>query len=284
MTDLFYWGGPVTDKQPKAVAWERPTAILSDGRTGSDAASAAYREFSAKDGFAWQQMARKAKIEPEQLGSLGIGGFSAFHGFANAFLRNDQDRRRVKYVHLADACFMGRGATEPFGGYLKYAVEAASGLDKLMVVTTNGPWGEPIYYCWDYGPPKGKVCYDLTSGAQCFALVWNGVLDALGPEAESQVVQPIAPPGVKPPDRAMQIGNLLWFHYEPAGGDSHGMHVHELATPYLQFFGAPWMARSQYPGMPVPKGMSRGWKLAAVGIGAAALTGLGLYLHRRLSK
>lgn len=282
MTDLVYWGGPVMATQAKNVAWEQPTAILNYGRTGGNNFTV-YQDLAAHDGFAWAEMARRAGLDPASVGSVGIGGFSAFHAFANSYLKNPEDRGRTSYVHLADACFEHEGATEPFSGYLQYAIEAAAGAGKLMTVTTNGPWDEAIHYCWDYGPPQGRVCYDLTSGAQCFRLVWDAVLAALGPDASERIVQPIVPAGIRQPDRAMQLGNLIWLHYEPVGGDPHGMHVRELATPIMQFYGAPWLARRVFPGMPPPEGgSSLVGPIVGLAVGAAGLAAAYLYLrHRR---
>lgn len=237
--DLFYWGGPVTSKQAKQVAWKRPTEILTYGRDGSNANAAVYDELSAADGFAWAEMARRAGIDPNQLGSLGIGGFSAFHGFANRMLLNPVDRSRVKYVHLADACFQGAASSDPKRGFVEFGKLAATDPDKLMVVTTNGPWGEDIHYCYE------GTCYDLTSGALCMQRVWETVLAETGLSGEVRV--PKTPAGVPAPTRAMAVGNLLWFHYE---NNDHAFHVHSIATPYMQAFGAPFMAGKTYPGEP----------------------------------
>jgi len=251
MTDLLYWGGPVTPSQARKVIWERPTAILSYGRDGSSANAQLYRDLSAADGFAWRAMARKAGLDPDELGSLGIAGFSAFHGFGDAMLKNPTDRDRVCYVHLADACFQGRLDTTPKRGYVEFAKLAADlNHGKLLVATTNGPWGANIHYCYDYGPPKGNVCYDLTSGARCMSFVWDSVMAELG-LTDADVWEPMPPGDVPAPTRAMAIGNFLWFHYEsPDTSDPHGFHANVIATPYMQHFGAPWMASLTYPGMP----------------------------------
>lgn len=238
MTDLFIWGGPVTSSQPKQVQWQRPTKVLTVSNLGSSANSAAYASFAAGQ-VAWPALASKAGIEPDELGSLGIGGFSAFHGFANPMLSSDADRQRVCYAHLADACFSGAGATDPKRGYYLFGLEAALG-HKLLVVTSNGPWDEDIHYCHD------GTCYSLTSGSKCVMAVW----DAVRQSTEVSVRTPALPQGLFPPDRAMQMGNFIWLHYEPRDqADPHGMHVHKLAAPLMQFFGAPWMARRTYPGM-----------------------------------
>jgi hypothetical protein len=220
-------------------------------------------------------MCERAKISPEELGNLGIGGFSAFHGFANAFLKNAEDYSRCAYVHLADACFLGAGATSPHAGYAKFATDAAMGLSgKMMTATTNGPWGKPLSYSWDYG--NGDVVnFNLTSGAQCFELVWNEAT-----KGGLNVSTPETPPGMPPPDRAMRVGNLIWLHYEkmvsglpkPCGGEysPHGWHVVALATPMMSHFGAPWMADVR-PGLSGLLGGGSMLKTAIVaGVGALA--------------
>jgi hypothetical protein len=267
MTDLFVWGGPVTSKQPSAVQWERPTKILTVSREGSSANQQAYQGFAGA-GAGWPALAAKAGISPDDLGSLGIGGFSAFHGFAGAMLSNPEDRNRIGYVHLADACFQGTGARTPKAGYLEYAIEAARG-DKLLVATSNGPWDQDIHYCYDYPDERGHTCYSLTSGSRCIQNLWEAASASTG----VKVTTPQIPPAVPAPSLAMQMGNFLWFHYEPtvAPGDSHGFHVRDLATPYIQFFGAPWMARRTYPGMPEGSGSKLWYAVAGAAAAAGAL-------------
>jgi hypothetical protein len=267
MTDLFVWGGPVTPKQPNAVQWLRPTQVLTVSREGSSANYTAYQQFAA-GGPGWPAMASKAGIAPEHLGSLGIGGFSAFHGFANAMLKNPADLERTTYVHLADACFMPAGSTSYKDGFMNFALEAARGR-KLLVATSNGPWGEDIHYCYTYPDERGRTCYSLTSGSKCIENLWNAVRSRTG----VAVTTPKYPPGVAPPSRAFQMGNFLWFHYDPTGNpEPHGFHVHKLATPYIQYFGAPWMAKRTYPGMP-EESSTEDKILFAVG-GAAVAGGL----------
>jgi len=268
MTDLFVWGGPVTPKQPNAVQWGKPTKVLTISNTGSDKNQAAYQALAAS-GFAWPALATKAGIDPAELGSLGIGGFSAFHGFANTMLANPEDRARVSYVHLADACFQSTGTRSPKSGYYQFALEAVRG-QKLLVATSNGPWDEDIHYCYDYGDARGNVCYALTSGSRCIQNVW----EAVAAETGASVKTPKIPPGVPAPSRAMQMGNFLWFHYDPSvDPEPHGFHVIKLGTPFIQYFGAPWMASRTYPGMP-EGGSSQSTKIFYAIGGAAAAAGI----------
>jgi hypothetical protein len=259
------------------VAWRRPTAVLSVSagtpRNTSDEQYGVYAWLAARDGYAWKQMAEKAKINPAELGSLGIAGFSAFHGFANGFLKNPVDAARCCYVHLADACFLGAGATKPHEGYAKFATEAALGKgDKLMVATTNGPWGKPLEYSYDYGDPSGPVHFSLTSGAQCFELTWNAAMAAVGGKPS----KPEVPPGLPEPSRSFRVGNLIWLHYEtmtkglpnPCKGEYtlHGWHVSALATPLMQYYGAPWMAGERGGALSAPGGSTA--KLVVAGAAA----------------
>jgi len=270
MTDLLVWGGPVYAKTAQSVTWGAPTKVLTLARDGSQASAALYQQLSAKDGFAWAELARRAGIDPAQLGSLGLAGFSAFHGLANPMLASPIDRERVCYVHLADACFSGAGATAPKSGYLAFALDAVRG-DALLVATTNGPFGEDIHYCYE------ETCYDLTSGAKCIAAVWDAALRETG----ADVRRPEVPPGVPTPTNAWQMGNFLWFHYESLPGDPHGAHANQLAAPYMQFFGAPWMADRTYPGMRTES--STAAKLAAAAAGFAAVLG-GAWAYSRFRR
>jgi hypothetical protein len=275
VTDLLVWGGPVTSKQPSAVQWLRPTKVLTVSREGSSANYSAYQQF-ASGGAAWPALSLKAGIPPDSLGSLGIAGFSAFHGFANAMLKNPADLERVTYVHLADACFLPAGSTSAKEGYLNFALQAVAGR-KLLVATSNGPWNEDIHYCYDYPDERGHTCYSLTSGSKCIQNLFEAVRERTGAE----VTTPKIPPGVPAPSKAFQMGNFLWFHYDPTvDAEPHGFHVHKLATPYMQFFGAPWMAGHTYPGMPQGKSSSNKMFYAIGGAAAAALAVIGWRRYR----
>lgn len=294
MTDLIAFGGPAGPCYAQKVAWERPTKVISvaagTARNTSTDQQAVYQQLSSRDGYAWKAMAQRAAIDPAELGNVGIAGFSAFHGFANAFLKNPADFDKCCYVHLADACFLGAGAKEPHAGYAAFAKQAAAGAGgKLMVATTNGPWGKPLSYSWTY-PEGDVVTFNLTSGAQCFELVWN----ASG-AAGMNVSTPEIPPGVPQPTRAMRVGNLIWCHYEtmtsglpkPCGGEytQHGWHVTALSTPYMQHYGAPWMAGRrgglQLPGLSVgggsidPQQMAKG----AIALGVGAMLVYAIWRH-----
>lgn len=286
--DLMAFGGPAGPCYAQKVGWLRPTTVLSvsagSARNTSTDQAAVYSGLAARDGYAWKAMCEKAKVAPADLGSLGIGGFSAFHGFANAFLKNPQDSAKCSYVHLADACFQGAGATTPHAGYLAFAKKAVSG-SKLMTVTTNGPWGKALSYSWTY-PEGDTVKFNLTSGAQCFELVWNAAAGA-----GINVAVPEIPPGVPQPTKAIRVGNLIWCHYEqmtpglaaPCGGEysQHGWHVVALATPFMQHYGAPWMAGKT-------SGLTSGLRLDSdkakqlVAVGVAAL--LGWFIWRRFRR
>lgn len=288
MTDLMAFGGPAGPCFAQKVAWQRETAIISVSantpKGKSDEQQAVYSALAARDGYGWKAMAQKAGIDPANLGNLGIGGFSAFHGFANAFLKNPADFDRCCYVHLADACFLGAGATQPHAGYAAFAKQAALG-NKMLTVTTNGPWGKDIHYSWTY--PDGTVYRgDLTSGAKCFELAFN----ASG-AAGMNPTTPEVPPGLPQPSRSFRVGNLIWLHYEtmtsglpkPCGGEysPHGWHVTALAIPTMSFYGAPWMAgkgRSEGGGGLVLPGLGSGGSNASRGLLAVGAAGLVAYL------
>lgn len=278
MTDLFIWGGPVTSCPTTKIAWVRPTASLTLAADGSSANASIYASLAQAEGFAWKAAARKAGIAPEEVEKIAIAGFSAFHGFADAWLSNPEDRARTNYVHLADACFSGAGTTAPKQGYLAYAQLAADpSSGKMLTTTTNGPSNQDIHYNVD------GVQYDLTSGSKCFGNVWDAVTG--GSEGSPAEV----PPGMPQPTRNRRVGNLAWFHYEtnsagyptPCGGgtDAHVWHANVLAIPFIQSYGVPFMAAS---GLSLPiagLGGSVG-KLIAI----AAGLGVGYLGYRALTR
>jgi hypothetical protein len=185
------------------------------------------------------------------VGSIGFGGFSAFHGFLNPMLASPGVAERTTYVHLADACFSGAGATEPKSGYLAFARRAVAGQAR-MTVTTNGPWGKDISYS---GPADSKYAgqqFNLTSGAKCFQAVWDAVTGG------SYGGDPEVPPGLPPPARAYRKGELYWWHYDSGLKDPHGGHVTTLSQPIMQMYGVPWMANPS-------SGSSVNWLAGAAG-------------------
>ncbi|MHC4617164.1 MAG: hypothetical protein ACYTEQ_05355 [Planctomycetota bacterium] len=225
--DFFYWGGPVYCTQANNLKWERPTKVFCNPQ-GGIANQNYYYGLKGGTGTPLDNLLKRAKLDPATVGSIGFGGFSAFHQFLNPLLKEPEDNKRVDYVHLSDACFQGYLASKPHAGFLAFGKRAVAGAAR-MTVTTNGPWGQNIRYS------HAGHDYHLTSGGKCFKLVW----DALGVSSRGE---PDVPPGIPPPDKAFRAGQLYWFHYEQGGrADSHGYHVRELAQPIMQFYGVPWM-------------------------------------------
>lgn len=232
--DFFYWGGPVYCKQANNLVWERPTKVLCNPQEGSSNSTAFYGLGSDPLGALF----RKAGLDPSSVGSIGFGGFSAFHQFLNPALKLPEVCNRVDYVHLADACFQGAGSTQPHTGYVAFAKRAVAGSAR-MTITTNGPWGKDISYSGPTGSKYEGQQFNLISGAKCIELVWRAVV---GEPVESSAD---VPPGVPSPQRIFRKGELYWFHYESGLKDPHGDHANLLAQPYMQMYGVPWMAGSR---------------------------------------
>lgn len=251
MTDFFYWGGPVYCKQAKNLEWLRPTKVLCNPQEGSSNSTAFYGLGSDPLGALF----RKAGLDPAQVGSIGFGGFSAFHQFLNPLLKIPAACERVDYVHLADSCFQGAGATSPHTGYVAFAKRAVAGKAR-MTVTTNGPWGKAISYTGD-GKYAGQK-FNLTSGAQCFELVWRAAAGELVGSAE-------APTGIPQPTKTFRKGELYWFHYESGLGDPHGDHANVLAQSYMQKYGVPWMGGERGLSIGDPKSIAVGAIFAVLG-------------------
>lgn len=254
MTDFFYWGGPVYCSTAEKLTWERPTTLMCKPLEGSSNRSF----FSTLGSDPISSLLSKSGVS--ERASVGFGGFSAFHGFLDPLLQAQADQ--VDYVHLADACFQGSGATAPKKGLLAFAKRAVAGKAR-MTVTTNGPWDKDIHYWGPAGSKYEGVEFSLTSGAKCFGNVWR---EATGGKGEGIAD---VPPGVPQPSRIFRAGELYWFHYEGSGvKDPHGWHTNELARPYMQMYGVPWMAGHR-GGMGSMSGPALGvalLALAAVGI------------------
>lgn len=252
-----------------AIEWLEPTNVYAAPRAGSEANRAVYQQLAQRDGFAWKALCERVGIAPSDDVHFGLVGFSAFHGFASSWLANPEDRSRTRYVHLADACFMGAGATKPFSSFAAYA-ELAMRMQARMVVTSNGPWGKDIHY--EY---QGKK-YDLTSGAKCVKLFWDAALKQTGVEEET--IEALAL--VREPTRCVRAGAADWYHYESLG---HAIHVHELMVGYVQAFGPQAMVTTPAalpnlinpqppPIIELPAEVSMWWDIIRIGaISAAAL-------------
>lgn len=230
MTDFFFWGGPVYCKQANNLIWRRPTKIMCRPQEGASNSSF----FSSLGSDPLGRLLDKSGLSLAKVGSIGFGGFSAFHQFLNPMLKIPEACQRIDYVHLADACFQGSAATTPHTGYAAFARRAAAGQAR-MTITTNGPWGKSISYSGPKGSKYEGKQFNLISGAKCIELVWRGVVGA--PVDSSADI----PAGIPKPQRVFRKGELYWFHYESGLKDAHGDHANQLAQPYMQMYGVPWM-------------------------------------------
>lgn len=263
VTDFFYWGGPVYCKQATGLVWQRETKVFCNPLEGSN--NGAYFSTLGPDPIG-KLLAKNGVV---QRGSIGFGGFSAFHGFLDPLLKVQADQ--VDYVHLADACFQGAGATAAKSGFLLFAKRAVAGQAR-MTVTTNGPWDKDISYWGPAGSQYEGRQFNLTSGAKCFHNVWREATGDQGPSSAE------IPAGVPAPDKVFRAGELYWFHYESSRfKDSHGAHANELAQPFMQHYGVPWMAGNRGGLLPGLGGGAGGISPAAL-IGAMAVLGLTLAL------
>ena len=235
--DLMFWGGPVYCSTVQKIEWKRPTYVFCHPLDGAANVTYASQLTAAGAGspldamLATAAQESKGAFDPAQVGSIGLSGFSAAHQLLNPILKVDGDRARVDYVHLADSCFLGAGATSPHVGYAKFAAEAIAG-GKMMTVTSHGPRGD-IHYSGPDGTP-----YNLTSGTQCVQLFWDSAIQIAAMAGITETV-PELPPGMPTPTEAHRLGNLIWFGYDNA---EHGDHANKFAQPMIEYYGVPWMA------------------------------------------
>lgn len=231
MPDFFFWGGPVYCKQANALVWKRPTKVMCHPQEGASNSSF----FHSLGADPLGRLLESSGLSKAEVGSIGFGGFSAFHQFLNPMLKIPEVCERVNYVHLADACFQGAGATSAHTGYAAFARRAVGGQAR-MTITTNGPWGKNISYTGPAGTKYEGQEFNLISGAKCIELVWRQVV---GEPIESTAD---VPKGIPKPQKIFRKGQLYWFHYESGLKDPHGDHANLLAQPYMQLYGVPWMA------------------------------------------
>lgn len=246
-TDLVILVGPMSAAQLGAVAWQRPTKVVTinsgpagysdqDGTIGPGA-------FAAK----WAEMGSVAAVAEQagitDLGAVGLVAFSAGWAFAAPALAE----AKVAGALLLDACFAPAAgfSTLVKNGYASYADRAARG-NRLLVMT---------------GGQGGR----FHPGAAC---VWANV------EHAASSWEAWEPPTSPSPVRAVKTGSLYAAEY-PASV-AHGAHVTVLGRPLANDLLAPWLAGG------FPSTTSKSGLFAAVS--GAALTALATYAFLRLPK
>jgi hypothetical protein len=226
MSAWVYWGGPAYCKTIGEVAWPEGTKTCCKPATGQ----ANRTIYDSLGGKGIDGLVRLCGNEPAAFDLVGIAGFSAFHNLANPLLKEPASRERISFVHLADACFTGAGATAPHAGFAAFAAEAAVG-KKLMVATTSGVPGQNVTY---KDPNSGnKVTH--ANGSDSFKLVWESALKATGQRVDAvEAFQ-----GLPVPVVAQRMGNLWWLDYQ--GTQSHENHANVLAAPLMTALAVSWM-------------------------------------------
>ncbi len=253
MTDFFYVGGPMMAGTIDSVRWERPTVVWGKPIEGSSNNGSFYFTYlKGKSEPAIDVLIRMAGQDPAAIQSVGIGGFSAFHGLANEMLKEPESRKKIGMVYLADACFGGTDPKEPKQGYLAFAIEAFN-RGKLMIATTSGQAKVPVTYTYE-----GKTVTH-GSGYDCIRQLYEFAQKA-SPKVERE---PELPVGLPPPVKAVQAGNFIWLDYGTS--ISHGEHATKIMAPMLQLYGSPWMAE---------RGTMRGVPAEAVNRWLAGIAGI----------
>lgn len=231
-TDIFLWGGPVYCSTLSNVAWRRPTRVWCNPLEGQS--NAVFWSQLAATGDPWNALLQKAKVT-EPPGAVGAAVFSAGHEWLNSALGAFGEK--IAFAMLCDACFSGAGSTQGKAGYASYARLAAAGKVR-MVVTSNGPFSGSISYSGPTGSKYEGTTFNLTSGSQCVQLFMKDALGELPPETSFEI-----PAGLPQPERMFRKGELYWAAYSPATmKDPHGDHANVLAAPFIQMYGAPWLA------------------------------------------
>ena len=223
MTDLVIVVGPVSAGQVGAVAWQRPTKVLSlssgparqdlDGETrtiGPAAFEALWNELGSIDA-----VAEKAGIPAGELGAVGLIAFSAGWAFADPALATGH----VDGALLLDACFAPAAGYKTLvkDGYRAFAEAAARG--QRLLVMTGGPGGR-------YHP--GTACVQANTDA--VSTTWG----SWDPET------PVAPTS------ASSSGALYRASY--GSNVTHGGHVTTLGNALANRYLAPWLAEGSRGG------------------------------------
>lgn len=263
MTSVVLWAGPAGCETPRSVHWQAPTELVCRPMNGEDNRTWYYTHLADPEpGGALERLAAIAGVpEPS---SIGLAGFSAFHGLANELLKAPGSIEGVAGVHLADACFLGTRATEPHMGFAKFAELAAKG-ERCMVATTSGEPGEVFSYVVDGRRRRHASGYDS------FKHTWDWALEHTGVEPEPAEV----PAGIPSPVRATRAGQLFWLDYRNT--ISHAEHATVVAAPLMDVHLAPWLAGKRPAASPEPPAISwQAW--AALAFASAAVYAAWRYL------
>lgn len=224
MIDFFFWGGPVYCSTAD-LQWQRETKVFCHPLDGA-ANISFFNQLASGSGTPLENLMAMAGLNPGDVQSVGLAGFSAAHQLLNPILKNEADLARVNYLHLADCCFLGAGASAPHLGYVAFAKEAAAGR-KMMTITSHGPRGD-IHYVG----PDGHH-YDLTSGTTCVDLFWQAATGGGGAEGAD------LPEGLAMPTESRRVGNLMWWGWDD---QDHAFHANVAAKPIMQMYGTSFMA------------------------------------------
>jgi hypothetical protein len=251
MTDLVIVVGPVSASQLGAVAWQRPTKVvsLSSGPERQDLDGVSRTIGPVAFRALWNQygsveaVAEANGIPSSELGAVGLVAFSAGWAFAEAALNTG----RVDGALLLDACFTDEPhfSTLVKSGYRSFAARAARS-DRLLVMT---------------GGPGGRY----HTGAAC---VWANVQGIDGTWSTWSPPTPVAP------TQAMETGTLFVAEY--GANVSHGGHVTTLGRSLANELLAPYLAGGPRTSSP-PVGV------LLAGIGGAVLAGIATFTLLRLS-
>jgi len=255
MTDFFFVGGPMNASSIGGVAWANPTKVYNkpiDGSSGNQSFFSTSLANRAKPAI--DVLMEMGGVVPSEIASVGIGGFSAFHGLANAMLMENSSRKRIDMVYLADACFSGTAPKEPKMGFFNFATEAFK-KTKLMIATTSGEHGKPVTYTLD-----GKTTTH-GSGHDCVRQLYEACQSAVPVKARV----PELPAGIPEPVSAVQAGNFIWLDYGTK--ITHAEHATKIMAPMLSHYGVGWMASKKMPGEVIDESTLQ-WIAGAAGLAA----------------
>ena len=270
MNDVMVWAGPINCDTLDKVQWQRPTTVFCKQLEG--ASNDAYGAKLIATGDPIKALLADAKFAGVP-GALGLSGFSAAHEWLSPVLAVAGEA--VSYVHLADSCFQGAGATVGKPGYVAYAKLAAAGKVRMTITSNGANFDEDIHYKGPAGSKYENTNFDLTCGSKC---VRNFIREAVGDVSE---VPFDLPPGIPAPVHMFRKGELYWAAYpDTIAKDPHGFHI-TLVAPFVNMYGAPWLAGSRggiLGGLGLTSNQKAALLLAAVGIGGYALL---RYLKRR---
>lgn len=248
--DLVVWTGPVNLQQAAGATVEGAVAKAFPC-TGDQAPLCSTFSWSLKDAQARRlpALVKKCGLDISSVGDIFLGAFSAGGGVLRDIFSSPEDRRRLRYVHNADATYSSWNVTRTSpiinDWVIQWGAEVAMGDGSQLWTATASP----------------SPNFDNPTGVETLREIRHQIELRTGMNFEKLT----SFYGIDPaPENAYKLGNVIFAEY-PLAPLYHGGHAAHAAKIW-QAIMLPWLTKLREGGgggEPVPPG----WQAGAVGLG-----------------